>query len=292
MAFHREILGGSSKDRRRPAGPDTARLSDMERGIRSEGMSLADASRAVEGFARYEPGVVSQLPGESIVRIEVNGDLAGAVYCLPDAPAELALGWAYLHGFFTPVDEIDAVTVHEDRVSLMIETPVDVARQRRVAAGWRDTLDDRSDDLDPQPGPFVIHADVLTDIVREAFSVMDQDRAADGFVHAAVASDTSVHCIARDMSTRPAIAKIAGWRLRDGRSVNTPILVVRGIVDRGVIASMAGLGVSLVATTGIPTAEAFREATGLGVTVVGLARSRRPGVLVDAGHILEESDEA
>lgn len=254
-------------------------------------MSLADASRAVAGFARYEPGVVSQLPGESIVRIEVNGDLAGAVHCLPDAPAELALGWAYMHGFFAPSDEIDAVTAQDGRVSLMIETPTDIARQRRVAAGWRDDSETQADGSTHMREPFVIHADVLTDVVREAFSVMDKDRATDGFVHAAAASDTGVHCIARDLSTGTAVAKIAGWLLRDGQDVGAPILVLRGIVDRRVVTSMAALGVSVVVSTGILTAEAFREATGLGVSVVGLARSRRPGVLVDAAHILEERDE-
>jgi formate dehydrogenase accessory protein FdhD len=253
-------------------------------------MSLQEASGTITRLARYEVGVVAELPEEDTVQVEVNGVLAGVVRCLPDAPVELAIGWAFMHGFFGFTDPIDAVSVHGNRVSLMVETSANIDARRKAAVGWID-IDDDVRDVASAPGkPFAIHGDVLIDLLREVFRAMAQDRSRDGFVHAAVASDTAVHCVARDATVDNAVAKIVGWMLRDGRDAETPILVVRGMVDRAVIKAAANLGVSIVATSGIPTADAFRLALGQDVSILGMATNQRPGLLVDAGHVVEEDE--
>jgi formate dehydrogenase accessory protein FdhD len=271
-------------------GPDYRDLAEMTRAEWSEGMSLGDAAASARRLARYEPGVVAELPAESILRIDVNGDLAGAVRCLPDAPAELALGWAFMHRFFDAPDPIDSVTIHAGRVSLMIQSAHDPQRRRVQAAGWVEETPLRLSQPADRPEPFVIHADVLMAIVREAVGLMSRDGARDGFVHAAIASDTAVLCIARDREAESAVAKVLGWRLRDGRGADAPFLIVRGIVERLVVEAAYRLGIDLIVTTGIPTADAFREATGREISILGLATSARPGLLVDAGHVVEDSD--
>jgi formate dehydrogenase accessory protein FdhD len=168
----------------------------------------------------------------------------------------------------------------------MIETTANIDARREAAVGWLD-IDDADPSLASSPA-FVIHGDVLIDLLRDVFRVMAKDRSRDGFVHAAIASDTTIHCVARDASVGNAVAKILGWMLRDGREIDTPILVVRGMVDRSVIRAAAALGVSVVATSGIPTADAFRLALGLDVTILGMATNQRPGLLVDAGHVVED----
>ncbi len=254
-------------------------------------MSLQEASTSIRRLARYEPGVVAELPEEGWLRIEINGVLAGAVHCLPDAQAELALGWAFLQGFFAGPDDIDSVTVHDGRVSLMLSTGVDLDARRVAAVGWGDPpMNDDGPAIEPGAEPFVVHADVLLDLVRDALRAMAADRSRDGFVHAAIASDATVHCVARDTTVDNAVSKIFGWKLRDGRDVDSSLLFVRGIVDRLVVAAAARLGVVLIATTGIPTADAFREATGREVSILGMAANQRPGLLVDAGHIIEDDE--
>lgn len=253
-------------------------------------MSLQQASGTIARLARYEVGVVAELPEEDAIQVEVNGVLAGVVRCLPDAPVELAIGWAFMHGFFGVADPIDAVSVHGNRVSLMVETSANIDARRKGAVGWID-IDDDERDIAPAPAePFAIHGDFLIDLLREVFKAMAQDRSRDGFVHAAVASDTAVHCVARDATVANAVAKILGWMLRDGRDVGTPILVVRGMVDRAVIRAAAKLGVSIVATSGIPTADAFRLALGQDISILGMATNQRPGLLVDAGHVVEDDE--
>lgn len=269
---------------------DRRDLSDAMKPGWNRHMSLQEASTSIRRLARFEPGVVAELPEEGWLRIEINGVLVGAIHCLPDAQAELALGWAFLHGFFAGPDDVDSVTVHDGRVSLMLSTGVDLDARRLAAVGWRDALTEEDSGSGPAAEPFVIHADILFDLVRDALRAMAADRSRDGFVHAAIASDAMVHCVARDMTVDNAVAKILGWKLRDGREADSPVLLVRGIVDRLVVAGAARLGVGLIATTGIPTADAFREATGREVSILGMAANQRPGLLVDAGHVIEDDE--
>lgn len=255
-------------------------------------MTLQEAASTLTRLARYEVGVIAELPEEASLRIEINGILAGVVHCLPDAPAELAVGWAFMRGFFGAEDPISSVTVHDGRVSLMVASGQDIDVRRHEAVGWRET----AVELDATPlrrrQPFVIYGDVLVDMVRQAVRVMARDRSRDGFVHAAVMSDTAIHCVARDLTVEMAVAKVLGWLVRDGQEIDTPILFVRGMVDRAVVAVAGRLGMSMIVTTGIPTADAYREATGREISILGMATNQRPGLLVDAGHVVEDDNES
>jgi formate dehydrogenase accessory protein FdhD len=253
-------------------------------------MSLQEASASLTRLARYDVGVVAELPEESSLRIEVNGVLAGVVHCLPDAPSELAVGWAFMHGFFGLDDPVDSVSVHEGRVSIMVESGQDIDQRRLEAVGWRGPDAGEVAESVQRPAPFAIHADVLVDLVREAVKVMASDRSRDGFVHAAIASDSAIHCVARDYTVEMAVAKVLGWLVSEGDSAGTPIMIVRGMIDQNVVRAAGLLGMSLIITTGIPTANAFREATGRELTILGMATNQRPGLLVDAGHVVEDDN--
>jgi formate dehydrogenase accessory protein FdhD len=253
-------------------------------------MTLQEAASTVARLAKFEAGVVAELPDEAALQIEINGVLAGVVHCIPDAPAELALGWALMHSFFGPEDPVGSVTVHDDRVSLMVTSGCDIEARRLEVVGWKEGS--AVDSMQPSDRkPFAIHGDVLIDQVRQALKVMARDRSRDGFVHAAIMSDTAIHCVARDLTVEVAVAKVLGWLVRDGRELDTPILFVRGMVDRKIVASARLLGMSLIATSGIPTADAFREATGQELSLLGMATNQRPGLLVDAGHVVEDNDD-
>jgi formate dehydrogenase assembly factor FdhD len=117
---------------------------------------------------------------------------------------------------------------------------------------------------------------------------MTDDRARDGFIHAGVASDTSIHCLARDQTAELAVAKVIGWMLRDGRDAENRIFLVRGLVNRIIVDAAARLGVPVLATTGVVTADAFREAIGRDISIIGMAGSQRSGLLVDGGHVIDD----
>lgn len=240
------------------------------------------ASRPPRRLVRCAPEIVDELPEPCLIRIDVNGCLAGTVLALPDAPRELAAGWSFMHGFYGLTDHLDRVTLHGNRVSVMVESGQDIDVRRLEAVGW----------APPRPLPdhpvgehFRIDEPALTKLIEATWDASRRDGAADGYVHAAVASAESVHCIARDLTSGLAAAKVLGWTMLDASERDVSVLLIRGVVERRLIEAAARVGISVVVTSGVPAADAFRAATKLALTIVGMAMSRTPALLVDGGHI-------
>lgn len=228
--------------------------------------------------------VLRELPDERLIRIDINGCHAGTISAIPDALEELALGWALMYGFLGPCDQPDRVTVDGDRVSIMVANGEDIDRRRLAAVGWVEG--------EPLPLPGPAGADALSMTGEELIALIDacwtsfrHDDGGDGYHQAAVATATSVLCIARDRSVDYAVAKVLGWLLREDRETGAALVLVRGMIGRRVVEAATRMGLAMLVTSGLPTAEACRAAQGAGMTVVGMATARTVGVLIDHGHL-------
>lgn len=256
------------------------------------GTSSRSASRAARKaapartLARYSPEVLRELPEERYLRVDVNGCLAGSLLAIPDAPRELAAGWAYMHGFFDHPDELNHVSVSGDRASIMVESGEDLDRRRLEAVGWLESPPLASREPSNSE-PFCIESAQLMDLIAATWQTFKRDGGAEGYLHAAAASAGEVQCVARDRTMDMAVAKILGWAVLADKLPRMPVMLVRGIVGRKVVEAAASVGVSLIVTSAIPTADAFRAAMGLSLSIVGIAMSKSMGLLVDSGHIVE-----
>lgn len=239
-------------------------------------------------LARFElASVITQTPEERTLRVDINGCLAGAIRAIPDARRELAVGWAFMHGFFEASDVLGRVTVGDDRVSLMVDGGEDLERLRLEAAGWQAASRlRRVASFPPRPEPLRIGEEELHRLAAEAFRQFRRDGAVAGFVHAGIASARTVHCIARDVHAEAAVAKVLGWVLLENRHAESRALVVRGLVRRDMVRAAARCGIELILSDAIPTSAAVRDASGLPLSIVGMATSRRMGLFVDGGHIV------
>jgi formate dehydrogenase assembly factor FdhD len=230
--------------------------------------------------------VVRELPDECLIRVDVNGCLAGTVLAIPDAPRELATGWAFMYGFFDTRDELGRVTVDVDRVSVMVESGENIDRRRLEAVGWAEPAPMSG----PEPAegePYSLGEAELLQLIETAWQTFRRDGGNDGYLHVAVASGTDIKCIARDRTIDMAAAKVLGWSLLNGREDDISVLIVRGIVGRRLVEAAARLGISVIVTSAIPTIEAYRAATGLSLSIIGMAMSRSIGLLIDGGHIIQ-----
>ena len=245
------------------------------------------AARPLRRLARFAPDIVGELPDDRLLRLEVNGRFAGTILAIPDAPRELAVGWSFMYGFFDLTDDLGCVTVAGDRVSVMVESGEDVDVRRLQAVGWAEAQPLPAPDV-RQRTPFRIGERALLRLIDTTWDAFRRDGAADGYHHVAATSGDDVHCIARDLTADMAVAKVLGWMILHGRERETPVLVVRGIVDRRLIEAAARLGISMIITSAIPTVDAFRAAAGLSLSIVGMALTRTAGLLVDSGHIEEQ----
>jgi formate dehydrogenase accessory protein FdhD len=230
--------------------------------------------------------VVRELPDECLIRVDVNGCLAGTVLAIPDAPRELATGWAFMYGFFDTRGELGRVTVDAERVSVMVESGEDIDLRRLEAVGWAESAP--ISEPEPSEGePFYLGEAQLLQLIDATWQAFRRDGGNDGYLHVAVASGSDIRCVARDRTTDMAAAKVLGWALLNGCDEGISVLVVRGIVGRRLVEAAARLGISVIVTSAIPTSEAYRAATGLSLSIIGMAMSRSIGLLIDGGHIIQ-----
>jgi formate dehydrogenase accessory protein FdhD len=249
-------------------------------------LTQTSTGRPPRRLVRFSPEVVRELPDECLIRIDVNGCLAGTVLAIPDAPEELAVGWAFIHGFLDSCDDLDRVTADGNRISIMVACGEDIDRRRVEAVGWAEPGPMST----PEPSesePFRIRETDLLRLIDESWHAFRRDGGNDGYLHVAVADGHGIRCIARDRTIDMAVAKILGWALLNDADREVSVLIVRGIVGRRLVEATGRLGISLIVTSAIPTAEAYRAATGLSLSMIGMAVSRSMGLLTDGGHITE-----
>ncbi len=234
------------------------------------------------------------LPECRRIRIEINGVLAGTPILVPDAVPEFAIGWAFIHRFFLTADQVTRVSSTESHVSLMIESGVDLDRARYEAIGWipRQDLDvetagDRSSRV-PRAVSTMTEMDAIS-TCRRAFERFDGDGARAGYRHVALATADNILCIARDVVSEAAAAKVLGWALPNRIDCSASILVVRGILDVPMVESAARAGIPVVATDAVPTAAAIAAAETSCTSILGLALSHRRGLFADGGHLGDDA---
>lgn len=246
--------------------------------------------RSSQTMHAFRDIVVHELDGETRLSIEINGVPITTLDCFDSALAELAAGWAFVHGFCHNPQDLDSASVSGNRASVMVTGGVDIDRFRDILSGAVESIY-RVPDPFPRHGQWSIHDDVVLDILREAWSIFRNDRLAEGSVHAALASDKGIEVVAFDNSATNAFAKVLGWGLREQKFPTHEIAIVNGIVTRQMIDAASRLGVLVVATPFVPTADAYRAARIAGMSIVGYMNQQTVGIFHDAGLIQFENSE-
>lgn len=234
------------------------------------------------------------LPECRRIRIEVNGVLAGTPTVVPDAVSEFAIGWAFVHRFFLTANQLTKVSSTASHVSLMIDGGVDLDRARYEAIGWISRQDleieavgDRSS-RPPRAVTVMTEMDAIASC-RRSFERFDDDGARAGYRHVALVTADEILCLARDVVSDAAAAKVLGWALPNNIDCTASMLVVRGILDVPIVESAVRAGIPVVATDAVPTAAAIASAEASCTSIVGLALSHRRGLFADGGHLGEDA---
>lgn len=275
------MLGGSPVESREASSAATAVSSQ----------SLGNSSARGPVLPRLDAQKLKRhLPECRRIRIEVNGVLAGAPVVVPDAVPEFAIGWAFINRFFLTADQVTNVSSTASYVSLMIEGGVDLDRTRYEAIGWipRQHLDagtvDQRSSRPPRSVSVMTEMDAIS-TCRQSFERFDADGAKAGYRHVALATADDILCIARDVVSEAAAAKVLGWALPNAIDCAASMLVVRGILDVSMVESAARAGIPIVATDAVPTAAAIAHAEASCISILGLALSHRRGLFADGGHL-------
>ena len=252
--------------------------------------SLESAQRHSQQTIRiFSPAVVHVLDHEAELIVEVNGIPVQRLVCMDSAMAELAAGWVFMNGFIESPLDFDRSTVHENRASVMITGGIDITRHRSVLNGEAPGHLHVPDPF-PREEEWSIPEDVLLDILREAWAVFQSDRMTEGSIHAGLANSSGLEVVAFDNSVEHAVAKALGWCLIAGRLPAYEILIVNGPVTRSIVDAAVRLGVLIIATPFVPTADAYLAARVAGANIVGYMRRATAG-LFGGPRIVQFEDE-
>ena len=232
------------------------------------------------------------LPRRHGIRIEINGVLAGTPMAVPDAVTEFAIGWAFMNRFFSEPEQIGRTSATASHVSLMLDGGADLERLKYEAIGWIPRADHamgQDADVSERRARSVAVMSELDAIAssKATFERFDRDGAKAGYLHAGLATGDDVACIARDLESSAAVAKVLGWALTSACERSESMLVVRGVLDVNVVEAASRAGIPIVATDAVPTVGAIEAADLCCVSILGLAQSHRRGLFVDGGHLQE-----
>ncbi len=243
-----------------------------------------------EWFARPDARqAFRSLPDVRTVRIEVNGCLAGAAECLAEATREFAVGWAFMHRFYSASDQIGSVSGSSGRVAIMVDSGENIDRRRLETVGWMSGDDVDADSISasmrpPRSVPFLSQHDAIA-LSERVFARFDVDGRASGLACAALARGGDLIVIARDVAPRGAVAKILGWMMTEDTGDTGSILIITGLIDDVMIEAACRAGIGVLISDVEPTAAAVRRATAQGTTVLGLVMSHRRAFFADGGHV-------
>lgn len=220
---------------------------------------------------RLRHDFVRELPTVVPLVLEVNGLVAADLRTFDEALRELVVGWARMHGFLRTADEIDHCAVGDGHASLMVPST--------------DSVED-----DSLGGTDVrcIDEDVLLGLLAVVWDTFRTNGLSDGFAQAALTRDDQVLCVSRDVDAELAVARVVGW-MTENRA-DADLVAVHGTVDQRIVDGLARAGVPIIASGGLPTADAYRSAVGHDVSLIGMANMRSVGLLVDYGHIVNTDD--
>lgn len=228
--------------------------------------------------------VLQQLDSETELAIEVNGVAVGLIACMDSALAELAAGWTFIHRFCESPLDFNRANASDNRASVMVRGGVDILHRRGVMHGERQESP-RVPDPWPRQDEWSVPEDVLLDILREAWQLFRNDRMLEGSVHAALASSSGIEVVAFDITAQNAVAKVLGWCLQSARFPSYEILVVNGLVTMPMVDAAARLGVLIIATPHVPTADAYKAARIAGMNIVGYMRQETAGLFGSPGLV-------
>jgi len=234
-----------------------------------------------ENSTSIEDIVARELP----LTIIYNNKELVTLLCSPKDLNYLAIGFLYSEGLLKHKDEINKVTVDNQRGVVRVETSEDrkieeeLAFKRLITSGcgsgasFYKAAD--AQDQEKIESAIKISAAEVTSLVRN-FQHRSEVFRTTGGVHSAALCDTNnILVFSEDIGRHNAVDKIFGECLLKDITTDEKLIVTSGRISSEILLKVAKRNIPIIISKSAPTDLAVNLANGLGITLLGFVRGKR-----------------
>jgi len=235
---------------------------------------------------RVRKNISDSVAKETPLTIFLNGQKYVTLFCTPDKPKYLAVGFLRSEGLLVDKDDIKSIRVNSQRSAVRVNTkskriPVEGLTLKRFTSGsgkgasWYFTQEStQAEDYQKVSARIKIPAKTISDLMK-TFQRGSKLFTATGGVHCAALCDVkNIILLNEDVGRHNAIDKTFGEAMLKSIPTNDKILLTSGRVSSEMLTKAAKEGVPIVASISAPTDLAISLARSLGMTLIGFARDK------------------
>ncbi len=244
-----------------------------------------------EGRTETEDVVVRELP----LTILLNEKELVTMLCSPSNLDSLAIGFLFSEGLLKNRNEIQRITVDDQRGLVRVRTTDDIepdtgflfkpliASGGGKGASFYSAVDVQ--DLARIESQVTISAHEIITLVHE-FQHRSQIYRTTGGVHSAALCDTrEILVFAEDIGRHNAIDKIFGHCILGDIPTDDRIIITSGRISSEILLKVAKREIPIIISVSAPTDIGIRLANDLGITLIGFVRGKRMNVYTNAWRV-------
>lgn len=250
-------------------------------------------------MVRWEGGESRRLQDEVVVEAAItlhyNQRELVTLLATPRHLDELALGYVLGEGLAHRRDHLSLTRVDAEQGRVSVSGPASFSeREKRgpvlvTTGGGRSSCSREETGLSPgfplEPGGAVLEPQDLLQAVRVFHRASQLFRRTGGVHGAALVAGAKLLCFRADIGRHNAVDKVGGYCYLQGISTDHMYLLLSGRISSEIVLKAGRMGLATVVSPAAPTNRAVELASGLGMTLVGFARSQRFNVYSGEGRI-------
>ncbi len=213
---------------------------------------------------------------EAPVTVYVNGRELITFLCTPQHLRNLALGFLYLEGIISGLDEVALLRVCDDEETIEARLTRDVELPtRRVltsGCGGGTTFADLTAQADAVDSALTVTPSQILGLMRELYKEADLYRASGGVHTSALSDGQQLLAVASDVGRHNTLDKIQGQCLLEGIDTRDCILLTTGRLSAEMLNKAAKMRAPVLVSRTSPTDLAVELAKAWGITLIGYAR--------------------
>jgi FdhD protein len=214
---------------------------------------------------------------EVLACIYVNGQELATFMCSPHSLDELAIGFMRSEGFIQSVDDIEVLTLADNKTCVDIwlrDLSFNPPTRRIVTSGCGGgvTFDDFSGCQAPLNGYRVVSPVQVAALMKKLYQAAELYNTVRGVHTSALSDGRELLLVAQDVGRHNTLDRLWGQAMKQGTSTENNILLTSGRISSEMLNKAAKMGVPIIISRTSPTSLSVKLGQAWHITIIGYAR--------------------